>query len=241
MLAMHETSVTKAADLVVTHAGSEAVQPTPQSEAAWNDFRLATDINAALHRRGHFVDVTCAQGDVTVFVEKYILRFEHYKQDLTEIITTYPGVEHIDIKFSQDVRLPTISRNLEVDRPSKILLVDDEIEFVHTLSERLKTRSIDSSVVYDGEEALSVIEEEEPDVMVLDLKMPGIDGIEVLRQVKEKHPNVEVIILTGHGSQQEKQIAEELGAFAYLEKPVKIETLTKTMQAAYDKVHQRNA
>ena len=72
--------------------------------------------------------------------------------------------------------------------------------------------------------------------MVLDLKMPGIDGIEVLRRVKRDHPGVEVIILTGHGSQKEEEIANQLGAFAYLRKPVDIELLTNTMKQAYRKI-----
>jgi len=99
-------------------------------------------------------------------------------------------------------------------------------------------RDYSSAVVYDGEEALSIVEEDEPEVMVLDLKMPGIDGLEVLRQVKEKHPKVEVIVLTGHGSEDAARLCAELGAFAYLEKPVDIEKLTQTMQDAYRRVRE---
>ena len=120
------------------------------------------------------------------------------------------------------------------DFTPKILLVDDEKEFVLTLSERLETRNLGSAVAYDGEEALSILETDAPDVMVLDLKMPGIDGLEVLRRVKQEKPGTEVIILTGHGSEQEQRRATELGAFAYLEKPVNIDVLAKTMKQAYD-------
>jgi DNA-binding NtrC family response regulator len=127
----------------------------------------------------------------------------------------------------------------DLGRPSKILLVDDEHEFVHTLSERLQARNLDAAVVYDGEEALSFVASDEPEVMVLDLKMPGIDGIEVLRRVKQEHPAVEVIILTGHGSKKEEQEAKRLGAFAYLRKPVNIDVLTKTMTRAYHKIGKR--
>jgi two-component system response regulator CpxR len=83
-----------------------------------------------------------------------------------------------------------------------------------------------------------MIEAEEPEVMVLDLKMPGIDGLEVLRRVKRTHPKTEVIILTGHGSDAEEVLAGELGAFAYLRKPVDIDLLTETMKAAYRKVNE---
>ena len=122
-----------------------------------------------------------------------------------------------------------------LDAPPKVLLVDDEKEFVHTLSERLQTRSMQPAVAYDGEEALSMIATDQPDVMVLDLKMPGIDGLEVLRRVKRKHPDTEVIILTGHGSDAEEALAAQLGAFAYLRKPVDIDILTDTMKRAYSR------
>jgi len=123
-----------------------------------------------------------------------------------------------------------------VDIPAKVLLVDDEKEFVQTLSERLQARSMQPAIAYDGEEALSMIKADQPDVMVLDLKMPGIDGLEVLRRVKQKHPETEVIILTGHGSDAEETLAAQLGAFAYLRKPVDIDILTDTMKKAYRKV-----
>jgi DNA-binding NtrC family response regulator len=77
--------------------------------------------------------------------------------------------------------------------------------------------------------------------MVLDLKMPGIDGIEVLRRVKQEHPNVEVIILAGHGSEKEEKLAEELGAFAYLHKPVNVDLLAQVMKEAYKKVYEKKA
>ncbi len=95
--------------------------------------------------------------------------------------------------------------------PSKLLLVDDERQFVQTLSERLRLREIGSVVAYDGETALDMIREEEPDVMILDLKMPGIDGIEVLKRVKQTNPPIEVIILTGQGSEADKELCMQPG------------------------------
>ena len=115
----------------------------------------------------------------------------------------------------------------------KVLLVDDEEEFVKALAERLEMRDLKSDKVYDGEEALSFVEDQEPDVMVLDLKMPGIEGMEVLRRVKKAYPKVEVIILTGHGTEKDEEEARRLGAFDYLEKPVNIDTLVKKMKQAY--------
>lgn len=114
----------------------------------------------------------------------------------------------------------------------KVLLVDDEEEFVRTLGERLEMRGIEPDTAFTGEAALKRIAEEEPDIMVLDIKMPGIDGMEVLRRVRKAYPRIQVIMLTAHGTDKDKEEAERLGAFAYLRKPVDLEQLTNTMRAA---------
>ena len=117
----------------------------------------------------------------------------------------------------------------------KVLMVDDEEDFVTTLAERMKMRDLSPEIALDGEKALQAVQEDAPDVMVLDLKMPGIDGMEVLRRVRQAYPLVQVIVLTGHGSDKDEQEARRLGAFAYLQKPVEMERLVKTMRAAYKK------
>ncbi|HMK49701.1 MAG TPA: response regulator, partial [Thermodesulfovibrionales bacterium] len=111
--------------------------------------------------------------------------------------------------------------------------------FVQTLSERLQMREIGSVVAYDGESALDIMKEEEPEVMILDLKMPGIDGIEVLKRVKNTNPSIEVIMLTGQGSEADKETCMKLGAFAYLEKPVDVNVLSETIQKANEKIMQK--
>jgi DNA-binding NtrC family response regulator len=83
--------------------------------------------------------------------------------------------------------------------------------------------------------------EDEPEVMILDLKMPGIDGIEVLKRVKQTRPEIEVIILTGHGSEEDRRTCLELGAFAYLQKPVDIDRLTETLKQANEKMRRNLA
>ncbi len=115
----------------------------------------------------------------------------------------------------------------------KILLVDDEEDFVKTLSERIQMRALGTDVALNGEEALKLVDNEVPDVMVLDLKMPGIDGMEVLRRVKKAYPQVQVIILTGHGSEKDEEQARRLGAFDYLQKPVEIDNLVNKIRRAY--------
>lgn len=115
----------------------------------------------------------------------------------------------------------------------KLLLVDDEENFINTLAERMKMRDMGSDVAHDGETALEMVKDEAPDVMVLDLRMPGIDGVEVLRKVKKAHPQVQVIILTGHGSEQDQEVCMQLGAYEYHKKPVDIDRLVTSIKGAY--------
>ncbi len=118
----------------------------------------------------------------------------------------------------------------------KLLLVDDEEEFVRTLAERLQIREVGSEVALNGRQALEMVSDAIPDVMVLDMRMPGIDGLEVLKQVKKEYPEVQVVILTGHGSDREEAIARQLGAFDYLRKPVDIDELLSKVRQAYHSV-----
>lgn len=115
----------------------------------------------------------------------------------------------------------------------KVLLVDDEEDFVKALAERLRMRDLGSEIALNGEKALEVVEDEVPDVMVLDLRMPGIDGLEVLRRVRKAYPQVQIIILTGHGTVKDEREARKLGAYEYLQKPVDIDVLVKTLREAY--------
>lgn len=113
-----------------------------------------------------------------------------------------------------------------------ILLVDDEVEFISTLAERLEIRGIDARVVYDGEAALKAVAENEPQVMVLDVMMPGIKGLDVLQRVKEEHPKVQVILLTGQGKTRDGIEGMRYGAFAYMMKPLDLEELIATLGEA---------
>lgn len=115
----------------------------------------------------------------------------------------------------------------------KVLLVDDEESFVKTLSERLNMRDMKSDTVFGGQQALDFVDENEPDVMVLDLKMPGIDGMEVLRRIKKRYPHIQVIILTGHGTDKDEDEARRLGIYDYVQKPADIETLAQKIKAAF--------
>ncbi len=115
----------------------------------------------------------------------------------------------------------------------KVLLVDDEEDFIDTLAQRLKMRELNVTAVYDGERALAKVKSEEPDVMVLDLKMPGLQGMDVLKEIRKAHPNIKVIILTGHGTRRDEEESRRLGGFDFLRKPADIETLMGRIQEAY--------
>ncbi|MGD9384168.1 MAG: response regulator [Desulfobacterales bacterium] len=114
----------------------------------------------------------------------------------------------------------------------KILLVDDEEEFVTTLAERLELRGLQARAALNGEAALRMIETDTPEIVILDVLMPGLGGLEVLRRIKAQHPQIPVILLTGRGSENEGIKGMELGAFDYLMKPLNIEELIKKMQEA---------
>ncbi|MBI9083764.1 MAG: response regulator [Desulfobacterales bacterium] len=114
----------------------------------------------------------------------------------------------------------------------RVMLIDDEEEYAGTLAERLELRGISTRVVLDGQEGLTAIDEDPPDIVLLDVMMPGFSGLETLRQIKKAHPRVEVILLTGRGSTREGIEGMRLGAFDYLMKPVQIEELIERFQAA---------
>jgi len=116
----------------------------------------------------------------------------------------------------------------------KVLLVDDEVEFATTLAERLTLRGIEAVTVHDGEAALQRIAADPPQIVVLDMMMPGLGGLEVLRLIKKNHPGIPVILLTGRGSTKEGIDGMDLGAYDFLMKPIKIEALVEKMKEAVE-------
>lgn len=115
----------------------------------------------------------------------------------------------------------------------RILLVDDEEEFVKALSERLSLRDLSSHTAFSGEQAMRFVGDSAPHIMVLDLKMPGMDGMQVLRLVKKRYPDIQVIVLTGHGNDLDEAEARSIGIFDWLRKPVDVELLVSRIRAAY--------
>ena len=213
---------------------------TIQSEKNEN-FILSATVERALAREGHNVSVVAEDDEITLTINKHVLMLTRLEEELKAIVKQVPGVKNVITKVGQGFHQTDIYRKYDFEIPSKVLLVDDEREFVQTLSERLLMRDMGSAVAYDGESALELIKEDEPEVMILDLRMPGIDGIEVLKRVKKTQPDIEVIILTGHGSEADEEICMNLGAFAYLRKPVDIEALSETIKKANERIQRKKS
>ncbi len=118
---------------------------------------------------------------------------------------------------------------------TKILLVDDEVEFASALAERLQLRGYDVKTANNALEALALIHTHLPDVIILDLKIPGMDGIETLKTIKKIDSTIEVIMLTGHGDVQSVAEGMKSGVFEYIMKPVDIGELTVKIDNAMKK------
>ena len=116
----------------------------------------------------------------------------------------------------------------------KILVVDDEVKIANALTERLGLRGFEAAPVYDGMSALSRLRSDAFDGVILDLRLPDIDGIEVLRQTKEATPEIRVVILSGHGNEQDFRTCMELGAVACFHKPANIVKLIEALVGSGD-------
>jgi DNA-binding response OmpR family regulator len=115
--------------------------------------------------------------------------------------------------------------------PIKVQLIDDEEAFVTTLAERMELRGLEPRVALNGQAGLDMIAAEKPDVVVLDLRMPGMSGTEVLRRIQAAWPELPVIILSGHGSEQDLAMCLDLGACLFHSKPLEIDVLLSSIQS----------
>ncbi len=122
----------------------------------------------------------------------------------------------------------------ETTRP-RVLLVDDEIDFLSSLAQRLELRGLPVLTAGSGPEALEILDREPLDVVVLDVRMPGMDGIETLRRIKDRHPQVQVVMLTGHADLESSIEGMRFGFFDYLTKPVKLAQLVEKIDEAFSR------
>ncbi len=238
VLPTDKTDIGESIDLVEENLRSEVILPTDASRRAAEDFILSARVGVVLAKEGHYVDVSARDGAVTITINKNVLMLSRLEDELKRMGEPVDGVTSVETRIGKGFHRADVYRKYDFDVP-KLLLVDDEREFVQTLSERLLMREVHSATAYDGETALDILSEDDPEVMILDLKMPGIDGMEVLRKVKATRPEVEVIILTGHGSEKDREVCMSLGAFAYLQKPVDIDVLTETLEKANEAIRSK--
>lgn len=117
----------------------------------------------------------------------------------------------------------------------RILIVDDEDDFREAIMKRLRARKMEVEGANSGPQALEMLAEKDFDVIILDVKMPGMDGIEALRAIKQQKPLVEVIMLTGHASVESGIQGMQLGAFDYVMKPVALDDLMDKLRQAYER------
>ncbi|MDQ7786032.1 MAG: response regulator [Thermodesulfovibrionales bacterium] len=118
---------------------------------------------------------------------------------------------------------------------TKVLLVDDEVEFASALAERLQMRNYEVRTASNGLEAMALFHESTPDVVLLDLKIPGMDGLEILSNIKKFDPTIEVLMLTGHGDVASVQKGMQSGVLEYIMKPIDIDELTSKIDRARKK------
>jgi DNA-binding NtrC family response regulator len=171
-------------------------------------------------------------------------RVKKTNPDIQVVVLTGHGTDKDEEQAKKLGAFAYMKKPIEIDHligalkqeKMKVLLVDDEKEFVESLSERLELRNLEADIAYDGEQALKAIKKGKHNVMVLDLRMPGIDGIEVLRRVKKSNPDIQVVVLTGHGTDKDEEQAKKLGAFAYMKKPADIDQLVGTLQKAWSRL-----
>jgi len=205
------------------------------------NFRLVSDIDVVLSKIGQDLLVQADKGNVIVTIDKKVMMLTKFQQKIITAVQEIPDVNSVETKIGKNYYKRHIIHNYEFETPLRILLVDDEKEFVKTLSERLRMRQFTSEIAYNGQEALDFTDQEDTEVMILDLKMPGIDGFEVLKKIKKTQPDIEVIILTGHGTEKDRKTCMDMGAFAYLQKPADIDLITDTMKKAYKKIASRRS
>jgi DNA-binding NtrC family response regulator len=117
----------------------------------------------------------------------------------------------------------------------RVLFVDDEADFLETILKRMQKRGVAASGVDSGEESLTWLQQNPADIVVLDVRMKGMDGIQTLRAIKSAHPLIEVIMLTGHASLEIAREGMKLGAFDYLMKPIDLDELLYKLEDAYQK------
>jgi len=167
--------------------------------------------------------------------------FRTSKQGIADYLSKPVEIEELAHKIRYAV---DISRNTTIENGGngtsdisaeniRVMIVDDETDLLDSLERVFSRRKIHTLTAQSGQEALEMLKDEPVDVMVLDVKMPGMDGLEVLQRVKEKHPSIQVIMLSGHPSMEAALESVRLGANEYMKKPPDIGELVETITRLY--------
>ncbi|MCU0692881.1 MAG: response regulator [Polyangiaceae bacterium] len=163
--------------------------------------------------------------------------FESSKEGVFEYVVKPCEVEELAqiLRRAAQVRksIPAPEEASTTGNP-RVLIVDDEVELLDSLSRALRRRGMEAAVAPDAARGLAHMDRKVFDVVVLDMRMPGIPGMAALEQIKAKYPSTEVIVLTGHPSTASAVQATKLGAFDFLMKPISVEILVRRIQAAYE-------
>lgn len=240
VIPLNSTDIDRVNALISQNLLNDVLRKTERSVKAQNDFLLASQSETALCKAGHDVTVEADSGAIQININKHVLMLSRLEEELKRIAETIPGVNSVQTQVGLNLQKDNLYRRHNYEVPSRVLLVDDEREFVQTLSERLQLRDMGSAVAYDGNSALEIIREDDPEVIIVDLKMPDVSGIDVLQQVKKQRPEIEVIVLTGHGSDSERKMCLDLGAFDYLQKPVDIDHLSDVLKKAHENIRKKS-
>ena len=211
--------------IILTGHGSEKEEKRARALGAFEYLQKPADT-------GQLIDVITAAWKRGLKVAADFLRESRGEFDRTMQAAAWAEAGERDMAVEAMAKSPRAAAAGTTPASIKVLLVDDEEDYVRTMAERMEMRDLGSDVALTGEQALDMLELELPDVMVLDLRMPGMGGMEVLARVKEAHPQVEVIVLTGFASEKDEHEARRLGAFDYLRKPVDIGDLMSTIRRA---------
>ena len=237
VIPMDKKKPEETANKIIQNAAKDVVRATSDSNQAVMDFRLAAEVEVALSRNGHHCGVNADAGEIMLTINRPVLVLNRLQEELKSIVEKVPGVSAVNTVVGKSFHQSSIYRKHDFKLPSKVLLVDDEREFIETLSERLQIRDMGAAVAFDAKSAMDVVAQDEPDVMIIDLKMPGINGMEMLKRIKQTRPNIEVIVLTGHGSRDDQEQCMAMGAFAYLQKPVDIDELGDILNKAHARIN----
>jgi len=240
VIPMSSMNADQAQDIISQNLSKAVLRKSKPSNTAQRNFYLASHTEAVLCKAGHDVTVEADNGTIRIHINKHVLMLGRLEEELKRIAEEIPDVKSVETCVGKDFHKANVYRKHNFEAFSRVLLVDDEREFVQTLSERLQLRDVGSAIVYDGNSALEIIKEDDPEVIIIDLKMPGVNGIDVLKQVKRQRPEIKVIVLTGHGSESDKQECLNLGAFDYLQKPVDIDHLSDVLKMAHENIRKKS-